>query len=162
MEDILKSRAHQFETFLRERGKRITPERSRILTKAVSISGHFDAEELHRSLEEEGFHVSLATVYNSIDLMYEAGLLRKHIFDGQQARFEAGGDDHIHLVCLRCGRIQEARGEAVFHNQTPLQFPDFFVNYYSATFYGLCSSCARGSSDTGGLHKERTDSHQQP
>lgn len=132
----------QFERFLRERGKRVTQERSEIVAKAISLKGHFDVDELHRLLENESFHVSLATVYNTVDLMYESGILRKHVFDGQQARFEVAGNNHLHLVCLQCGRIQEADDDSLLPIRERVSFPSFTVNYYTATFYGLCSSCS--------------------
>lgn len=143
MEDTLEIRARQFDTFLRERGKRRTQERTSIVRKALSIEGHFDVEELHHALEQDGFHVSLATAYSTVDLMYEAGLLRKHTLAGHQARFEAGEADHLHLVCLQCGKIQEAEASTRFSASQPLNFPGFTVNYYSAAFYGLCASCSR-------------------
>lgn len=132
----------QFETFLRERGKRLTLERSAIVEKAISAEGHFDVEQLHAQLEKDSFHVSLATVYTTVDIMYEAGILRKHVFDGQ-ARFEVAENNHLHLVCLQCGKIREIDDDPIVRPADKFNFPAFNVSYYTATFYGLCSSCSR-------------------
>lgn len=145
MEERLAKANEHFEAFLKERGMRRTAERSEILRKALEFDGHFDIERLKQAMDEEGFHVSLATVYNTVDLMYESGILRKHVFDGQQARFEVAADNHLHLVCLQCGKICEVSDRALFPADAdmPKRLRGFHVSYYSATFYGLCNACAR-------------------
>lgn len=143
MEERLTKAKEQFEAFLKERGMRRTAERSEILRKALEFDGHFDIERLKQAMDDEGFHVSLATVYNTVDLMYESGILRKHSFDGQQARFEVAANNHLHLVCLQCGKIREVSDRALFPAEAPKRLPGFHVSYYTATFYGLCNVCAR-------------------
>ncbi|MCM1290415.1 MAG: transcriptional repressor [Prevotella sp.] len=143
LEDRRKRLHQKFYTFLRDRGKRVTLERSKIVEKALGIDGHFDVDDLYKMLESEGFHVSLTTVYTTLELMYGAGILRKHSFEGQQTRFEIIGDNHFHLVCLHCGKMEEIRDVDLFSRQGKFRVPGFTVNYFTATLYGVCDTCLR-------------------
>ena len=72
--DILKN-------YLESKSLRKTPERFAILDEIYSDSGHFDIETLHESMKKKNYHVSLATLYNNIDILIDAGLLVRHQFD---------------------------------------------------------------------------------
>ena len=70
----------KFNEFLDSRGMRRTAERYAILDRVMSINGHFTIEELQQMIEEEGFRVSRSTVYNTVELLMEAKMLRRHVF----------------------------------------------------------------------------------
>ena len=71
--DILKN-------YLESKSLRKTPERFAILDEIYSNSGHFDIETLYESMKNKNYHVSLATLYNNIDILISAGLLVRHQF----------------------------------------------------------------------------------
>lgn len=75
-------------SFLKEKKMRRTPERYAILEKVFSTDAHFYADALHEALELDGYHVSLSTVYSTIQLLLEAGLVRRHQFGNQPAQYE--------------------------------------------------------------------------
>ena len=73
-----------FTDYLIRHKHRKTPERYAILEKIYSIDGHFNAEALYELMQND-YRVSLATVYNTLDLLLDAALIVKHQFDGQPA-----------------------------------------------------------------------------
>lgn len=98
-----------FVHFLKQNGQRITNERFLILDSALSMDGHFDADELYLKMKRDYLRVSRATVYKTLDLMSDCGILMKHNFKGERARFETrfGRKNHYHIICLSCNRIIE-------------------------------------------------------
>ena len=103
---------------LHNRGQRLTPQRERMLELFERLGGgrHLSAEEAHQRLKMEGEQVSLATVYRTLRLLSGMGLLKELEFAEGGRRFELSGQDqrhHHHLVCVRCGRIEEFENSAV-------------------------------------------------
>ncbi len=73
-----------------------------------SPTRHLSAEDVYRRLLAENFDVGLATVYRVLTQFEQAGLLERHHFESGKAMFELNdGHHHDHLVCLRCGRVEE-------------------------------------------------------
>ena len=103
---------NKFTLFLGSKQLRKTPERYAILDKIFSINGHFDIESLHDMLESDSYHVSKATVYNTIGLLIECGLVRRHSLDNKQTKYEkiiSNSPNHQHLICTECGKIKEVK-----------------------------------------------------
>ncbi|MDE7160269.1 MAG: transcriptional repressor [Muribaculaceae bacterium] len=142
-----------FAEFLSASGLRKTPERFEILSRVLEIKGHFGVDYLHGLMEESGYHVSRATVYNTLDLLLDCGLIRRHIFETHQARYEVAGTSHFHLVCTRCGRISEADDRQIARALDSIRHGDFRPAYFSATVYGLCGDCMAGEKSP--QHKSR-------
>ncbi len=96
------------ENLLRFRGKRLTRQRRIILETLAGLEGHFDAFELHRKAKELDPGISLATVYRTLSVLKEVGLVREvDIGAGRGVCEVVRGVEHHHLVCIRCGRIVE-------------------------------------------------------
>ncbi len=132
-----------FTIFLEAKKLRKTPERFAILEKILKMKVHFDVEELYLSLEDDAYHVSRATVYNTIDLLCECGILRKHQFSSQQAHYEIAGGNHFHLICMQCGKIKEVKDDEFLTTVMMRKYSAFTPSYFSAYLYGLCSTCVR-------------------
>ena len=137
--DLMQSFTH----FLESKKLRKTPERFAILEKVWKMRVHFDVEELYLALEADAYHVSRATVYNTIDLLCECGILRKHQFSSHQAQYELAGGNHFHLICTQCGKIKEVKNEEFINPFMRLKYAAFTPSYFSAYLYGLCSVCVR-------------------
>ncbi|MDE6330725.1 MAG: transcriptional repressor [Muribaculaceae bacterium] len=137
----LKSLTAQLTDFLQRRHLRKTPERYAILTKAVELSAHFDVDQLYNALEAEGYHVSRATVYNTLELLCEAGILNRHLFAPNQARYEVARGSHLHLICRRCGAIREIDDSSLTERLLTQDYPGFSPEYSSSSVYGLCDTC---------------------
>lgn len=98
-----------FVKYLKEHAHRITNERFLILDAALNMEGHFDADELYLKMKNEYMNVSRATVYKTLELMSECGILTKHNFKGDRTRYETkyGRNIHYHIICVSCNRILE-------------------------------------------------------
>ena len=91
-----------------EKGLRMTEQR-RVIARVLSMShDHPDAEELHRRASAEDPRISLATVYRTVRLFEEAGIIERHDFRDGRSRYEEDGDDHHdHLIDLKSGEVVE-------------------------------------------------------
>ena len=98
-----------FEKFLRERGQKFTKERSAIFEKAFSYDGHFNPETLYLKIKETGMKVSRASVYRTLNILSECGLIEKVMNTEQGAVYEHtfGQKHHDHMLCVSCGGIIE-------------------------------------------------------
>lgn len=131
-----------FATYIKSKNMRQTPERFAILDKALEQKVHFDIDELYKDIEGE-YHVSRSTVYNTIELLCECNILRKHYLNETQAVYELAEDKHLHLICLKCGAVKEVDGSVVSEYLSGLKFRGFHTTFSSVNIYGLCSACSR-------------------
>lgn len=133
----------KFSDYLDEHGMRKTTERYAILYRIMNINGHFTIEELQRMIDEDGFRVSRSTVYNTIELLIEAKMLRRHVFEGMQAQYERITLPHTHLICTTCGKVKEVKDTNFAAFMNARRFNAFNTDHYSLYVYGTCSTCAR-------------------
>lgn len=137
---------NKFTLFLGSKQLRKTPERYAILDKIFSINGHFDIESLHDMLESDSYHVSKATVYNTIGLLIECGLVRRHSLDNKQTKYEkiiSNSPNHQHLICTECGKIKEVKDNEFSAYMNARKFTAFTTSYFQLYIYGICNNCLR-------------------
>jgi Fe2+ or Zn2+ uptake regulation protein len=92
---------------LRERGQRVTPQRLAIARVVRELDRHTTAETVFARVSEQMPGVSLPTVYATLDLLEQLGLLRRVPTEAGTAVFDPRTEDHHHLVCRRCGDIMD-------------------------------------------------------
>jgi Fur family ferric uptake transcriptional regulator len=100
----------RLDDFIRRKGLRRTAQRERILKSAFSKEEHFTAEELFERVRNTSADISRATLYRTLGLMVEAGLLREIDLGDDQTTYDPNFLDkpsHNHLVCIDCGRVVE-------------------------------------------------------
>jgi Fur family ferric uptake transcriptional regulator len=97
-----------------ERGMRMTEQR-RVIARVLSDSmDHPDVEELYRRASAQDPHISIATVYRTVRLFEEAGVVERHDFGDGRSRYEEAGDDHHdHLIDTRSGEVVEFFDEEI-------------------------------------------------
>lgn len=114
---------------------------------------HLAAEDVYKRLLADGSDIGLATVYRVLMQFTQAGLLTRQHFEGGRAVFELNeGRHHDHLVCLRCGRVQEFYDEAIERRQRELaEEHGFELQEHTLAMYGYCSdpSCRTDGSGSG-------------
>ena len=104
-----------FRDFLKGKDLKLTPERETVLKEITSLNGHFDIEELYVSLRNKGIKVSRASIYRTIPLLVESGILEeiKTIEKHTCYEYTFGKKHHDHLICLGCGKIIEFYSETL-------------------------------------------------
>lgn len=128
---------------LRKRGYRLTPQRHMILSVIQEASEHLSIEQITEQVQQRNPYVSLSTVYRTLELLRELGLVRENHFLGEQPRYEAvEGQAHHHLVCRRC-RATIHLDEALLGNlheqlQAQYRFHRLTLDLVAA---GYCDAC---------------------
>lgn len=128
---------------LRGAGLRVTGVRLAVL-RALDGHEHATADDVVRAVRADLGAVSVQAVYDSLNTLATAGLLRRMEPAGHPARYERRvGDNHHHIVCRGCGRIADVDC-TVGHSPclTPSDAHGFAVDLAEVTFWGLCPRCA--------------------
>lgn len=132
-----------FDKFLKDNGKRRTPERSMILESALEFRKHFTVEDLVEALTHKNFIVSQATVYNTVLLFVEAGVLRQFSVENRSHYERVDNVSFIHLKCEHCGKVKLVKDPNFMAYMNARKFMAFTTSYYNLTVYGVCNDCAR-------------------
>jgi Fe2+ or Zn2+ uptake regulation protein len=127
---------------LRAAGYRVTPQRLVIHRTLVELGRHVGAEELFEAVSHQLPNVSLPTVYSALDALEDSGLVRRVSAGQGRALYDARPADHHHLVCRRCGAVEDldadvslagALAAAGAHGFTP--------DGAEVVIRGLCADC---------------------
>jgi Fur family ferric uptake transcriptional regulator len=138
-----------FRNFLVSRGLKFTPERDAVLQETFRRHDHFEAEELLSAIRTSGNRTSRATIYRTLDLLVQCGLLEVVDLGGNSLHYEhvLGHHHHDHLVCERCGRVIEfSNGKLEELKERVCQEMDFDGRFHTLKIFGICERC-RGNSN---------------
>ncbi len=142
-EEQIKKVKDIFAKFLEEKKLRKTPERFALLEEIYSRNDHFDAEQLYIDMKGNGFKVSRATVYNTLDILAECSLVRKHHFGQNLSFYEKSYSyrQHDHLICTDCNKILEFCDPRIQNIRDVVsEHYGFDINFHSLNFYGTCKN----------------------
>jgi Fur family ferric uptake transcriptional regulator len=127
---------------LRERGLRLTAQRQLVL-EAVYDLGHATPDQVHGKVAATAAGVNISTVYRTLELLEEVGLVtHTHLSHGAPTYHAASEQQHVHLVCRGCGRIDEVEPSVLsavaarLHNDV-----GFTLDVGHVSFFGQCQEC---------------------
>lgn len=135
-----------FNKFLKERGQKFTKERAAILQRIFSYHGHFDTESLYLKIRETGLKASRASVYRTLNLLCECGLIEKVTKTEHGTIYEHtfGHEHHDHMLCIGCGTIIEFYSEDLERLQENIcRRQDFKGVTHTLEIRGYCKKCQK-------------------
>jgi Fur family peroxide stress response transcriptional regulator len=133
-----------FESACREAGLRLTHQRLEIYRELAMADDHPSAEVLHQRLRRKIPTISLDTVYRTLATFQSHGLIRKVDTVESQARFEATGMRHHHLICRKCKEIMDFQWQLIDDVTLPEEISKWGrIDNKNVVVYGVCSKCLK-------------------
>jgi Fur family ferric uptake transcriptional regulator len=134
----------RFKQYLSEHQYKLTPQRKIILQAARELKGHFDADRLYDESSTLDRSVSRASVYRTIPLLVEAGLIMETMRNQSKTSYEnvSEGSYHAHLICATCGKIIEFKNDELMKLQSKIcQHFNFKPTEHMMAIKGYCKKC---------------------
>ncbi len=133
---------------IRNAGLKVTLPRVKILEileKSQFSERHLTAEKVYKILLDEGEEIGLATVYRVLTQFEAADLVKRHHFEGGNSVFELNrGDHHDHMVCVKCGKVDEFKDDVIERRQIEIsERLGYELTDHCFYLYGLCSNCQK-------------------
>jgi Fe2+ or Zn2+ uptake regulation protein len=130
---------------LRTSGKRITPQRKTVLAILAEANTHLAAQDIQARARQYDAGLSLATVYRTLNILRETGVVHELHLDGEHHHYELSAkDEHSHLVCLSCGRVIEVDSASFCQAAKAVgEVHGFVVATAQVELAGYCESCHR-------------------
>ncbi len=138
---MVKSAKDILDSYIEEQGKRKTPERNIVLDVVLAMNGHHSADEICAMMPER-YPISRATVFSTLSLFDEAGLVYSHQINGRtlyENAYEV--EPHHHYICKGCGRIWNLKSNKITELVAECRTPRFKKLRSSLYIYGLCDVC---------------------
>lgn len=124
------------------RGLKMTPQRRAIADYLQAAHHHPTADEVLQAVNRKFPMTSRATVYNTLNWLKEAGMIRE-VFEGGMVRFDPNTARHHHFVCNSCGKVEDVESSLLSALKI-CKLPDSqIVEAYEVTLRGLCAACQK-------------------
>lgn len=132
---------------LKNAGLKVTLPRVKILDilEKQTSERHLSAEQVYKILLSENEDIGLATVYRVLTQFEAAGLVARHHFEGGNSVFElAHGNHHDHIVCVKCGKVDEFADDVIETRQKAIALRlGYELTEHSLSLYGYCAACKK-------------------
>jgi len=136
------ARLDSFRDFIREHGMKNTQQREEIARWFLGARGHFSAEQIFARVREIEPGIGFSTVYRTMRLLCEAGLVQERHFDTGVALYENLSAHHDHCICTECGRIEEFENDQIESLQeAAAKRLGFSLVSHRLELFGLCRNC---------------------
>lgn len=132
-----------FEKYLKSEGLNVTKSRKKIADEIFQISDHFDATSLWARLHEKT-NISMSTIYRTLDLLLDAGLLREVDLGETHSHYEHvfNQAEHGHIICQECGKVMEFTSEQVDKLiKEAAEERGVDIKNYRLQVFGSCEDC---------------------
>jgi Fur family ferric uptake transcriptional regulator len=133
-----------FKKYLKSKELKFTKERETILDEILSHKGHFDLEEIYLGLRDKGSKVSRASIYRTVPLLVESGILEEVQRTDKHAHYELtyGSSHHDHMLCTECGKVIEFYSPSIEKLQDSLcRSRGFKGTSHTLEIRGVCKEC---------------------
>jgi len=120
---------------------RLTRQRLVILEEIRLARRHPTADEVFVQVRRRLPRISLGTVYRTLDLLSERGLIRRLEFGGGQRRFDGKLEEHYHIRCLGCGRLEDVDQASLQLGRVPTRLHGYVITGLRLELVGLCPAC---------------------
>lgn len=143
---MAKKELERFSDLLKKQGLKLTRERKELLEQVLDQKKHFDSDSLYETIRKKGSRIARDTVYRTMPLLLECGVLQKSVGDGRKEYFERTDlkGHHDHMVCIVCGNVIE------FHSDTLEELQDrlaeeyrFELIFHDHRLFGRCANCQK-------------------
>lgn len=139
--------ATNFKEKLKEKGCKLTMQRRSVLDVLIEHNdAHLSTEEIYGKVKEKYPEIGLATVYRTVQLFEEMGIVDRLNFDDGCSRFELASEDtvhhHHHLICEACNKVFEVENDLLDEIESEIERKYAFkIHDHNVMFYGTCKEC---------------------
>jgi Fur family transcriptional regulator, peroxide stress response regulator len=128
----------EVEAMVESNGLKMTPQRRAIVEYLQDATNHPTAEEVFRAVNDKFPMTSRATVYNTLNWLKGADLVRE-VFEGGVIRFDPNTSNHHHFICRHCGKVEDVVADGSFHLDQMLK--SHRIEHFEITLRGICPAC---------------------
>lgn len=142
----MKTPQEVFADYLAEKNLKMTPQRRLILDTMLKQTGHLSSEELYDKVKRRDSSIGQATVYRTLKLLNESGVIEPLDFADGVTRYEPsyGKEHHDHLICQRCNKNIEILDETIERRQEEIaKEHGFTLEHHKMYLYGICPDCRK-------------------
>lgn len=138
-----------FKEKLKEKGCKLTLQRRSVLDVLIEhCDEHLSTEEIYEKVKKKYPEIGLATVYRTVQLFEEMGIIDRLNFDDGCSRFELASEDtvhhHHHLICEKCNKVFEVENDLLAEIESEIERKyQFAIRDHNVMFYGTCKDCMK-------------------
>ncbi len=143
----MKKAKNDFLVFLVKKGLKLTSAREIILEVILKQKTHFEVEKIYEIIKKKYGNISRATIYRTINLLLQAGFIKKVLPCMETDCYETvyNQPHHLHFICVKCGRIFEMPSEEIEEIYKKMaKTIDFEIQEFNFTAKGICKDCKKG------------------
>ncbi|MSR76868.1 MAG: transcriptional repressor [Candidatus Omnitrophica bacterium] len=143
---MIKNQRDKFQALLADQELKCTFERKTIFDEVLKLDKHFDADSLYERFKKKGLRISRDTVYRTIPLLLESGVIQKSVGAGKRDFFErtSARGHHDHMVCIRCHKFIEFHSDEIETLQEKLCGKyGFKLVFHDHRLFGICKQCSK-------------------